>query len=117
MISAGLLTAWQFVKNLPWQLWLVLAVIATGWFYGNARYNDGVAEERARWEAKVQEAKDRAKDADVGAADQRAKDAERNDDASDARKDAIRDNGRTGLNCERLRRAYPNRPLPAACGH
>ena len=48
MIGAGLLTAWQFVKNLPWQLWLVLAVIATGWFYGNARYNDGREDEAAR---------------------------------------------------------------------
>ena len=48
MIGAGLLTAWQFVKNLPWQLWLVLAVIATGCFYGNARYNDGREDEAAR---------------------------------------------------------------------
>ena len=48
MIGAGILTAWQFVKNLPWQLWLVLAVIATGWFYGNARYNDGREDEAAR---------------------------------------------------------------------
>ena len=48
MIGAGLLAAWQFVKNLPWQLWLVLAVIATGWFYGNARYNDGREDEAAR---------------------------------------------------------------------
>ena len=117
MTFAFVSSALAFLKRVPWQLWLVLAVIATGWFYGNARYKDGVSDERARWEAKVQEAKDRAKDADVGAADQRAKDAERNDDASDARKDAIRDNGRVGLNCERLRRAYPNRPLPPACGH
>lgn len=117
MVMSFLIAAGGLLRKVPWPFWAVAGALAVAFFYGNARYNDGVSDERARWEAKVQEAKDRAKDADVGAADQRAKDAERNDDASDARKDAIRDNGRVGLNCERLRRAYPNRPLPPACGH
>ena len=78
MIGAGLLTAWQFVKNLPWQLWLVLAVIATGWFYGNARYNDGREDEAAK------------RDAIIAAAVLKAVEAEREANAKHDKREAER---------------------------
>ena len=48
MTFAFVSSALAFLKRVPWQLWLVLAVIATGFFYGNARYNDGREDEAAR---------------------------------------------------------------------
>ena len=56
MTFAFLAPVFSFLRGLPWQLWLVLAVLATGWFWGNARYDAGQAHERAEQERRILEA-------------------------------------------------------------
>lgn len=107
------LAAWSFLKRMPWQVWAVAGLLLAAWLWGNHRYSQGIHTERARWEAAAQKAKDRAREADVDAANTRAVDEKENTDASNERKEGIRDAGRDGLNCARLRRAYPNRSIPA----
>lgn len=39
----------DFVKAVPWQVWLALALAFAVWRYGEAQYSAGVADERAVW--------------------------------------------------------------------
>ncbi|HEY1035525.1 MAG TPA: hypothetical protein VGE09_11150 [Pseudoxanthomonas sp.] len=52
-LPLGLVTAgkavWGFLRAIPWQAWVVAAVLFVGWRYGEHRYDAGVAEENARW--------------------------------------------------------------------
>lgn len=115
MIWTALATIGGAAKRVPWQIWAIAGILLTAWLWGNHRYSQGYDARTAEYEAAAQKAKDRARDADVKAADSRALDTERNDDADDARREAARTGGRDAVNCERLRRAYPDRPLPAGC--
>jgi len=56
MFASGLAVALGFLKRVPWQLWAVLAVIATGWFYGDYRYAEGRDDEVVRRDRIVAEA-------------------------------------------------------------
>lgn len=47
MIMSGIAVVTGLLRKVPWQIWLVLAVLATGWFYGNHRYGEGVADTQA----------------------------------------------------------------------
>ena len=38
-----------FLRAIPWQVWAVAAVLGAGWYYGEVRYDAGVAAEKARW--------------------------------------------------------------------
>lgn len=116
MIWTALLAARSFLAKIPWQVWLLAAVLLTGWLWGNHRYDQGVDRERARWEAAAAKAKARADAATLTAGEQRATDTIRNTVAERARTDAIAanpDDPRLGLNCQRLRAAGLD--APAAC--
>lgn len=39
-----------YLRRIPWQAWLVLAVVVSAWLWGNARYADGRNDERNRQE-------------------------------------------------------------------
>lgn len=78
------LTALGILKRVPWQVWLVVAVLATGWFYGNHRYAEGVADEREARAKIVAEAVAKA------VASERA--AQLAHDAAEARRKADTDN-------------------------
>lgn len=107
-----------FLKRLPWWVYAAAGVLLVGWLYGNARYDEGRADERAKWEAAAAKAKARADAATVDAAGQRAADTIRNADLERARNDAISanpDDPRLGLNCQRLRAAGLDTP-PACAG-
>lgn len=39
----------QFVKAVPWQVWLVLGLILGVYLYGESRYDSGVTAERQVW--------------------------------------------------------------------
>lgn len=111
------LNLWGLLKRVPWQAWLVLALLLAAWLYGNHRYGEGRADERAKWEAAQAKAKARADKATVSAGESRARDTIRNHEAEKARTDAIDDSPdpRLGLNCERLRQAGID-PPPACRG-
>lgn len=53
--------AWKFLRAVPWQAWLVAAVLLVGWRWGEHRYDAGVAAESARWVAAQAEADRQAK--------------------------------------------------------
>ena len=83
--------ALAFLKRVPWQLWLVLAVIATGWFYGNARYNDGREDEAARRDKIVAAAVLKAIEAErAAAAKHEAREAERHTHTQELREAAAK---------------------------
>lgn len=115
MIWTALATVSGFLKRVPWQVWLVLAVLLSAWLWGNHRYSEGVEAERDRWEIAQQKAKERAQASSVNAADQRAVDQERNSGNDEARQDAARDGGRVAANCERLRQAGTDLSTVPAC--
>lgn len=48
LIAAGK-AAWGFLRAIPWQAWVVAAVLLIGWRYGEHRYDAGVAAENKRW--------------------------------------------------------------------
>ncbi|MAO03556.1 MAG: hypothetical protein ABGX08_00015 [Citromicrobium sp.] len=106
-----------YLSGFTFKFWLGLCLLIAACVplaYCKGR-SDGSALKQAQIDRAVTKAVQKARDADNTASEQRAADTERNNDASDARQDAIRDAGRDGLNCERLRRAYPDRDLPAPC--
>lgn len=63
-MTAAFAIALRSLKAIPWQLWAVLALIALGWLYGNHRYSEGRADEKAAWEAVVAESERRAREAE-----------------------------------------------------
>lgn len=48
--------AWNFLRAIPWQVWTVAALVIAIWCYGDNRFEAGVADERARWNASQAEA-------------------------------------------------------------
>lgn len=111
-----LAAALAFLKRIPWQVWLVLAVALTAWLWGNHRYNEGYAARTAEYEAAQIEAAKRTRAADEAADTQRTADNTRNTADDDARTNAAAAGGRTGANCERLRQAgYGEADLPEPC--
>lgn len=57
-----LVAIWQFLKRVPLWVWVVIALLAAGWLYGNHQFNagetQGKAEVQAKWD--TQKAKDQA---------------------------------------------------------
>lgn len=101
-----------FLRRIPWQVWLVLAVLATGWLWGNHRYAQGEQHERGVWEARIAKAQAEAEKINASADKRKAETDQKINDASQKRQKAI-DNapddktdapGRA-LACERLRKA------------
>lgn len=115
MIWTALLAARSFLAKIPWPVWAIAAVLLTGWLYGNHRYSEGVADERAKWEAAAAKARAKAESANATAAETRIQDIVRNIDMERARNDAIDkaipagspstapDAANRALGCQRLR--------------
>ena len=100
-----------------WRIALAVAVLLIGTHalaYCTGR-NDGRSSERIRTEQAARKTVEQAREADEITNTRRQADDERNDDAARERKEAAATGGRAAVNCERLRRAYPDRPLPAGC--
>lgn len=85
MIGAGLSIAWQFVKGLPWQVWLIAAACLAGY----SAYTWGRSVERAEQEA----ARDRA----IAEAVMKAVEAERHAQAQHDKREAERHSHTTEL--------------------
>lgn len=115
MIWTALLAARSFLAKVPWQAWAIAAVLATGWFYGNHRHSQGIADERARWVAMQAEAKAVADEATIEAAGQRTTDTIRNTEAERIRNEATISGGRIGRDCARLRQAGVDLGSVPAC--
>ncbi len=47
----ALLKFWKFLRALPWQLWVGLALLGAFLSYGHLRYEAGQADVTARWDA------------------------------------------------------------------
>lgn len=119
MIWALLTTVRGFLAKIPWQVWLVLAVLLSAWLWGNHRYDQGVDRERGRWEAAAAEAKARANASTITAAERRSTDTIRNTEAERARTDAIAanpDDPYRALACQRLRSRPGFDPVASGCG-
>lgn len=104
-----------FLGGFTWRFWAILLAVSLACLpvaYCKG-LSDGKAIESAKHDRAARKAVERAREADEGAAERRAADDKENTDASNERKDAILDAGRDGLNCARLRRAYPDRSIPA----
>lgn len=44
-------TIWGFLKSIPWPVWAFISVVVFAMWYGERRYDAGVAAEQTRWEA------------------------------------------------------------------
>ena len=42
--------AWAFLKGLPWELWLGIAILALAWFWGHLQYNAGQRDVQAKFD-------------------------------------------------------------------
>lgn len=67
MIWTALATAGGFLKRVPWQIWLVLAVLLTAVLWGNHRYSQGYAASEAKHAAIAARAGAQARKADAAA--------------------------------------------------
>lgn len=67
MIALGLARVMGFLRAVPWQAWLVLAVLLTAWLWGNHRYSQGYAASEAKHAAIATRAIARARKADAAA--------------------------------------------------
>lgn len=65
MIGMFLLKLNALAKAVPWQVWLVLAVLLTAWLWGNSRYNDGVEDTHAEYARAAAQAVENARKADA----------------------------------------------------
>lgn len=115
-MAKGILSrATGFLGGFTFKFWLalcaaLLACIPLAYCKGQA---DGKAIESAKTEKAARKAVERARKADEDTNVQRQADTERNTDADLERKEAARNGGRDAVNCARLRRAYPDSPIPA----
>lgn len=110
------LKAGTFMKSIPWQVWAgVGAILLLGLSYcagERAGYSKRLAEEAAISAQAIED----ARKADDNAGTQREADNTRNQKNEQERNEAIRSDGRTGLNCQRLRDAgEADADLPAEC--
>lgn len=48
------MAAWALLKSIPLWVWAVIALVACGWWYGQAQYDAGQAETQAQWDASVE---------------------------------------------------------------
>ncbi|MBX7459570.1 hypothetical protein [Qipengyuania huizhouensis] len=115
MIWTALAAVSSVAKRIPWQVWAILGILLTAWIFGNHRYSQGVDDERDRWEAEQEAAKDKADKATLDAGEKRAIDTIRNTEAERARDEATATGGRIGRDCERLRQAGTDISSIAAC--
>lgn len=69
MIWTALGAAGGFFKRIPWQVWLVVAVVLSAWLWGNHRYAQGEAAVEARYAAARAQAVAQARKADAVAVD------------------------------------------------
>lgn len=69
MIWTALLTARSFLAKIPWQVWLVLAVLVSAWVWGNHRFDQGYATRSDEYAAAAAEAERKARKADAAATD------------------------------------------------
>lgn len=53
MIWTVLTAIGSFTRRVPWQVWAILGALATAWFWGNSRYNEGREDEAAKRDAIV----------------------------------------------------------------
>lgn len=51
--------------KVPWQVWLVAAVLLTGFLWGNHRYGEGVEDTEAKYAAARAQAVEKARSADA----------------------------------------------------
>ena len=49
----ALAAIWRFLKGIPWQLWIVLALIAAIWWHGSAMYAKGYDTANGEWQARA----------------------------------------------------------------
>lgn len=89
MILLKLRAVWALLKRVPWQVWLVAAVALTAILWGNHRYSEGRADERAKWEAAIAKARAKAEEANAASAEMRIEDIVKNIEAERARNEAI----------------------------
>lgn len=64
MIYTALLAARSFLAKIPWQIWLVLAVLISAWLWGNHRYVQGRDDLEAEYAAARAQAVAKARKAD-----------------------------------------------------
>jgi hypothetical protein len=69
MIWTALLAARSFLAKIPWQVWLVLAVLIAAWFWGNHQLERGKALTEAKYAAARAQAVAKARKADGVAVD------------------------------------------------
>lgn len=50
---AGFAGAFKALRAIPWQVWVLAALLAAGWVYGERRYDAGQADVQTRWDAAV----------------------------------------------------------------
>lgn len=106
MSAAAVLAA---LRRVPWQVWALLLVAVSFWWHGYTRYQAGLADERARWEATVAEAN--------AAADRKRRDEE---EATrqfnlEVRNRYEADLARIAADRDGLARRLRNAQVPAAC--
>lgn len=49
LVKPFLLTIGKFLKGIPWELWLGIAILALAWFWGHLRYEAGKSEVQAEF--------------------------------------------------------------------
>jgi hypothetical protein len=69
MIWTAITAARAFLSKIPWQVWLVAAVLLTGFLWGNHRYSEGRADVEAEYAAARAKALAQARKADATARD------------------------------------------------
>jgi len=105
----------SYLSGFTFKFWLALclaiaACIPVAYCKGRS---DGAAWKQAQFDRATTKAITKARAADEAANIRRAADTERTNDASERREEAAAAGGRTAVNCERLRAAYPDRAIPA----
>lgn len=116
MIVAAFLTLRGWLAHVPREVWYALAAALLVWWIDARAYDRGYASRTAEYEQAARKAQEIARAADEQATEQRGADTARNQENDNARNQAIRDAGRLGLNCQRLRAVgYREADLPEPC--
>lgn len=99
--------------RVPWQAWLFIALVAAFWWHGERRYDAGVSDERARWQAA--QAKATAKAADKSARRDEAARAANADAGKQAAQAVTETRTQTAAAVERVRYETRTIYVPAGC--